>query len=275
MADSYTILGYYSAGAPEEIFPKARAAASRALEIDESLAEAHCALAFTRVLFEWNWEGAEEGFRRTLELNPGYATAHHWYAEYLAWTGRADEAVAEAKRALELDPLSLIINTLVGWVHYYTRSYDRAVKRLRKTLELEPAFAPALFWLGLAYVHSGRAEEAESVLEAAVTHSGESAMMLAALGSQYAWAGRHDEAREILDALKTDSEKAYVPPYYIAAIYAGFRDQPETLAWLEKAVEVRDNWLVFLSVDPLWDRFRSEAKFETLLEKVGFHVTSA
>lgn len=178
LAGSYTVLSYYSALAPRDAFPKAKAAA-KALEIDDSLAQAHSSLAFVQVLYDWDWQGAERGFRRTFELDPGYATAHHWYAEFLAWRGHCEEAVAEARKALEIDPLSLIINTLVGWVDYYTRRNDRAIVRLRKTLELEPSFAPANFWLGLAYAQDGQLVEASAALDRASEAAREEFSMLA------------------------------------------------------------------------------------------------
>ncbi len=270
VADSYTILGYYSALAPSDAFPKAKAAASRALAIDDSLAQAHSSLAFAQVLYDWDWKAAERGFQRTFELNPGYATAHHWYAEYLAWKGEGERAVAEAKKALEIDPLSLIINTLVGWVAYYTRRNDRAIAKLEKTLELEPAFAPANFWLALAHAQAGQLDDAFAALDRALENSEQSPMMLAALASLHALSGATGEAEKLLAALRQTAEKTYVPAYYIAAIYRAFGDRPRALEWLEKACRERDNWMVFLQADPIWDRFRPEPRFDALLRRVGF-----
>ncbi len=270
VADSYTILGYYSAMEPRKAFPRAKAAATRALAIDDTLAQAHSSLAFAQVLYDWDWQGAEQGFRRTFELHPGYATAHHWYAEYLVWTGRHDEAVAEAKKALEIDPLSLIINTLVGWVDYYTRRNERAIRKLRKTLELDPTFAPANFWLALAHARAGQLDEARTAIERALDSAQESPMMLAARASLHVSSGEVAAAEGILDALKEIAGRTYVPPYYIAAVYAGFDDWPRDLEWLEKGRRLRDNWLVFLRVDPIWDRFRAETGFEALARDIGF-----
>ncbi len=270
VADSYTILGYYSAMEPRDAFPKAKAAAAKALAFDDSLAQAHSSLAFAQVLYDWDWRQAERGFRRTFELNPGYATGHHWYAEYLVWTGRGEEAVAEAHKALEIDPLSLIINTLIGWVHYYTRRNDRAIRKLRKTLELDPAFAPANFWLALAYSQAGQLDEARTAIERALESAGESPMMLAARASLHAAAGEAAAAEGILGALLRTAAETYVPPYYIAAIYSALDDWPRTCEWLEKARRARDNWLVFLKVDPIWDRVRAEPEFAALARDVGF-----
>ncbi len=269
LADSYNLLGYYSVLAPSEAFPRAKEAAHRALEIDDDLAEAHSSLAFANLLFDWDWPGAEREFRRTFELNPGYATAHHWFAELLALRGRHEEAIEQVKLALDLDPLSLIINTLLGWVYYYARRYEEAIAALEETLELGPGFAPAVFWLGLTHQQQGRLEDAAAVLLKAIEHSDRSPMMVAALGRLHALMGEPDAARAVLAELEDASRPDYVPAYYIAAIHAGGGDREKALDWLERSREARENWMVFLGVDPIWDALRAEPRFTALLAEVG------
>ncbi|MGB6850581.1 MAG: tetratricopeptide repeat protein [Thermoanaerobaculia bacterium] len=273
LADSYILLGFYSVLAPVEAFPKAKEAATKALAIDDTLAEGHLSLAFARILFDWDWEGAGQAFQRTFELNPGYATAHHWFAEYLAFQGRHQEAIEQARTALALDPLSLIINVLMGWVLYYARRYDDAIVKLNETLELDPEFAPADFWLGLAYEQQGRYDEAIEVFERALENSGRSPMMLAALGRVYADQGRADRARELLEELEQTAEQTFVPCYYIATIHSGSEERELTLDWLEKACKQRESWMVFLNIDPIWDRYRAEPRFQALVREVGLPPT--
>ncbi|TNF78442.1 MAG: tetratricopeptide repeat protein [Acidobacteria bacterium] len=273
IADSYILLGFYSVLTPEEAFSKAKEAALEALAIDDSLAEGHLSLAFARILYDWDWQGAGQAFQRTFELNPGYATAHHWFAEYLAFQGRHQEAIEQARAALALDPLSLIINVLMGWVLYYARRYDESIVKLEETLELDPEFAPAEFWLGQAYEQQGRFEQAIAAFERAVESSGRSPMMLAALGRVFADQGRSDRASELLEELERTAEKTYVPCYYIAAIHSGSGERELTLEWLERACEQRESWMVFLNIDPIWDGYRSEPRFQALVERVGLPPT--
>ncbi len=269
LADSYNLLGFYSVLAPREAFPRAKEAARQALEIDDGLAEAHSSLAFARLLFDWDWPGAGREFRRTFELNPGYATARHWYAEYLALQGRHQDAIEQVKLALDLDPLALIINTLLGWAYYYARRYEEAIAALEETLALGAGFAPAEFWLGLAHQQQGRLEDAAEVLQAAVEHSGRSPMMVAALGRLHALRGEAEAASVVLAELEEASRREYVPAYYVAAIHSGSGNREQALDWLERSRDARDNWLVFLGVDPIWDPMRSEPRFEALLAEVG------
>ncbi len=269
LADSYNLLGYYSVLAPKEVFPRAEEAARRALELDDELAEAHSSMAFAKLLFHWDWPGAGREFRRTFELNPGYATARHWFAEYLALQGRHEEAIEQVKLALDLDPLSLIINTLLGWAYYYARHYDQAVAALEETLELGAGFAPAEFWLGLAHQQQGRLEDAAAMLRAAIEHSGRSPMMVAALGRLHAVQGESDAAGAVLAELEEASRREHVPAYYVAAIHAGSGDREKALGRLSRACQARESWLAFLGVDPIWDALRSEPRFTALLAEVG------
>jgi TolB-like protein/Tfp pilus assembly protein PilF len=269
LADALNLLGYYSVLEPAKAFPKSREAAQRALDLDRSLGEAHCSLAFSCLLYDWDWEKAGEEFARTFELNPGYATAHHWFAEYLAFLGRHDEAIDQAHTALALDPLSLIINVLLGWTFYYARRYDEAIEQLEETLKLDPVFAPAQLWLGLAYERVGDLDKAEQALNLAADSSSRSPLTLAALGCLFAERGERGNALAILEELMVMAENRYLPAYHIAAIHAASHENELAVEWLEKALLERTNWMVFLNIDPTWDRLRSEPRFRGLVQEIG------
>jgi serine/threonine-protein kinase len=269
LADCFNIQGYYCALSPQETFPKAKANAVQALEIDDSLAEAHTSLAFPTLLYDWDWSSAERGFQRALALSPEYSTAHHWYSEQLALMGRMDEAIDVAKRVLALDPLSLIINTLVGWVHYYARDYDKAIAKLEEVLELEPDFIPAHLWLGLAQQQIGRIDAMVERLQKAIDLSDGSPLMWSALGRAYAAAGKSADVQAVLDLLEDQSGSAYVPPYHIAGIHAAAGRPDEAFGWLERALERRDHWVLFLKVDPTWDDLRPDPRFADLTRRIG------
>ncbi len=269
LADSYLLLGRYSVQAPKEVMPKAKAAAMRALEIDERVGEAHASLAMVRYYFDWDWPAAEESFRRSIELKPGYATAHHWFAWYLAGMGRDDEAMARFAQALELDPLSLIIQTNIGTHNYFARRLDRAIEQLRKTIELDRNFVVAHQWLGRALELQGLYEEAISHLRTALALSPEENESAASLAHAYGLAGRHAEAREILAQLENRKETSYVPPYWIAVVCLGLGLHDETLHHLERAYEDRFDWLTFLGVEPMFDPLRPDPRFQDLLHRIG------
>jgi TolB-like protein/Tfp pilus assembly protein PilF len=269
LADSLDLLGYYSVLAPREVFPRAEKAALAALDLDESLAEAHCSLAFAKLLYDWDWRRAGEGFARTFELNPGYATAHHWFAEYLAFLGRHDQAIAQARTALALDPLSLIINVLLGWSLYYARRYDEAIEQLEQTLQLDATFAPAEYWLGLSYEQKGDIDRALAAFDRAISGSERSPMVLAARGRLCAERSEEGKAAQVIEELLRKAETAYVPAYHIAAIHSGRGDTSRTLEWLVRAGRERDTWMVFLNIDPIWDRYRNEPRFKALVAEVG------
>ena len=269
LADSFNILGYYGYLSPREGFSKAKVAAVRALEIDEALAEAHNSLAFVRLLYDWDWQDAERQFKRALKLNPGYATAHHWYAEHLAAMGRRDEALAQMKRALELDPLSLIINTLAGWVYYRARNYDQAIAELQRTLEMDPNFVPAHLFLGWSYLQKGLYKEAVSEFESAKQFSESDTVALAGLGHVYAKAGQTSKARKVLSELKELSKTSFVSPYDIALIYVALGDRDKAFEWLDKAYESRSEMLVWTKIDPMLDPIRTDPRFVDLLQRVG------
>ena len=270
LADSYGLLGFaeYGALSPEEAVPKAEAAAKKALEIDETLAEAHAALGAIKHRFEWDWPGAEREFKRAIELNPNYATAYHWYALYLVSMGRLDEALATGERGHELDPLSLIVNTGFGRVFYCARRHDEAIERLSKTLELDPNFPVAHYWRGLAYEQKGMHKEAIADLVQLKTLS-VSPLRVAGLGNIYAVSGEKIKAQAILSELKSLSKERYVPPYDLAVIYSGLGDKDQTFRWLEKSYEEREGALVYLNVEPMFDNVRSDPRFKDLVHRIG------
>jgi len=268
LADSYSLLVRYGAVRPSEAMPKAKAAAKKALELDNTLAEAYASLAYASLHYDWDWQTAERQFQRAIELAPNYETAHQWYARYLTAMGRFDEAIAEVKRAQELEPLSLIINSAVGYAYYFARRYDQAIAESRKALEMDANFSRAHFNLGLAYEQKKMFPQAIASFQKAIASSG-GPLMEAALGHAYAVAGRRAEAQEVLDRLIELSKQRYVSAYQIATIYAGLGETDQAFAWLEKAYGERNNWLAYLKVDPIFDGLRSDSRFAALVRRVG------
>jgi TolB-like protein/Flp pilus assembly protein TadD len=272
LADAYTVLGSFgiSALAPREAFPRAREAAARAMEIDATLAEAHAALANSLAYYYWDWAEARREFMRAFELKPGCTTAHHWYGLiYLTSMGRLDEAFAEIKRAHELEPLSLSINTDFGFLPYLMRQYDRAIEEYRKALELDQSFVYTHWKLGLAYEQKAMYDEAIAEFQKAIALSGGSAQALVLLGHAYAVSGRRTEALKVLDELNELSKRRYVSSYRVAAIHLGLGETERAFEWLERAVEERDAWLVWLKVDPVLDALRADPRFADLVRRVG------
>ena len=271
IADSYALLGAveYAALPPAEAMRLAREATLRALEIDDTLAEAHASLAYVRI-FDWDWAEAEREYRRSIELNPSYATAHHWYAHYLTAMGRQTEAVVEMMRARELDPLSLPINAGLGWHYYLTRQYDEAIREYRKTLELDENFYMAHFLLGMAYEQVSKYDEALSSYDRAIKLSGGSPAMLAAPGHAYAMTGRHDEARRVLGELHAASAQGFVSPYHVAVIHAALGETDRAFDWLARASDAQSEALIWLAVDPLLDALRTDPRFAALMARIGF-----
>jgi TolB-like protein len=270
LADSYCLLANTAYGAlpPKEAFSKARVATLKALEIDKTLAEAHASLAQLD-LYEFDWLAAERELRRSIELNPGFAVAHHWYALYLSAKGRFKEALAEANRAYGLDPLSVIINRDLGLIYYYARQPDRAIEQYRKTLELDPNFALAHQALGRAYLEMGMHTKGVEEIQLAVRLSGESVGMLAALAHAYGLAGKTEKARGILGDLTERSRRSYVPPTSIAVIYAGLGEKENALEWLEKAWGEQDVGLHTLKVHPIFNGLCTDPRFQDLLRRMN------
>jgi TolB-like protein/DNA-binding winged helix-turn-helix (wHTH) protein/Flp pilus assembly protein TadD len=264
LADAYSVLGFYQFGAlaPEESFQRARAAAMKALELDETLAEAHASLALARMDVDHDEAGAEREYRRAIELNPNYATAHHWYSDFLAMMDRQPEAMLEIKRALELDPLSLVINATLGERLFYARQYKEAEAQLRKTLEMDESFGPAHYLLGLTYEQLGMYEESIAELNRARELSGGSPWMVAALGHSLAMAGRRAEAERMLVELKQLATRRHVSPYDIATIYTGLGEKTQAFEWLQKLYKPQTRRM--LKADPRMDSLRQDPRFQEL-----------
>ncbi len=271
LADCYALLGAAEYGAlpPRDALPKARAAAMRALEIDPGLAEAHASLGLVQWTFDWDRDAAERSLRRAIQLAPGYASSHQWYGEMLAEAGRSREAEGEIRRALDLDPLSLVINADLGLFAYYARDYGQAIEYYKATLAMEPYFVPARLGLALAYTQEGHASEALTELaEAGKVAPGEPGVMATA-GYVLGRAGRTAEARGVADELQRLAAQRFVPAYYIGGVLVGLGDAAGAFAWLGKACEQRCSLLGALAVDPAFDPLRNDPHFAELLRCAG------
>ena len=268
LADSYSTLGNIGTMPPSEAYPRARDAAERGLKLDESLAELHASLAYVHRFYDWDWPRAEREFLRAIDLNPGYATAHRWYAQFLSGLGRHDEAVAEAERALELDPLSLIIHTAVGDVLFYSRRYDRAIVYYRRCIELDPAFGPGHTDLARALDAVGKHDEAIQELLTGSAAQSNQRPPSTGFATLLLRAGRTQEARAMIAELLELSVTRFVSPYGIASFYAAAGENAAALDWLERAYGQRDGTLVWIKVHPRLDGLRSEPRFRELLRKM-------
>jgi TolB-like protein/DNA-binding winged helix-turn-helix (wHTH) protein/tetratricopeptide (TPR) repeat protein len=269
LADSWVPRAWYEYLRPKEAFPRARAAITKALELDPDLGEAHTTLAFIDLYYEWDWAAADHEFLRAIELNPNYANAHHWYGEYLSLIGRHEAAIREAERARELDPLASIINAWVGSRYFFAHRYDTAVAQYRNVVELDPGFVPAHLALGQAYEQKQMYTEAIRELERAVDLSGGSPMYLASLAHAYGVTGRKRDTSRLIDRLKNLAGRRYVSAFDMALAWLGLGDHDRTLASLETAVEDRSPRLLFLSVEPRFDPLRSNTRFQALVRRVG------
>ena len=267
LADCYNMLVVYGRLEPKDGFPKAKEAAERALEIDESSAEAHSSLAFIKFRWDWDRSATEREFQTAIKLRPAYASAHQWYSSYLVAVERFDEAIAEAKRTEELEPLSFVASAHLGWIYYLSGQNDKAIEQCRKILERDPSSFPARRYLGLAYEAKGMYPEAIAEFQTGVKLSG-SPLMLALLGHAYAVSGKTAEAKQVLSDLQQLQGQRYVSPCTVAAIDAGLGDQDEAFKWLETAVEGRDIWLMNLKVDPVFAKLRSQRKFTDILARI-------
>jgi TolB-like protein/Tfp pilus assembly protein PilF len=269
LADTYALLGDWQYGVmtPREAFPKAKAAAIKALELDSTLGEAHNSLAFVLDGFDWDLDAGGKEFQRAIELSPGYATAHHWYAWHLSLLGRFDEAIVEMRKAENLDPLSLIINADLAELLGLAHSYDEAIRQSLKTIEMDPNFALAHNQLAQAYLQKHMYAEAVAELQKAVKLSGDSPTCMANLARAYVASGRRSEAVKLLDDLKKRSNPGYSNASEIAMVYASLGDADQAMNWLEKGFEERFNPGVLLR--PGFDPLRSDPRFQNLLRRVG------
>ncbi len=269
LADSWVPMAWYGYRPPGKAFPQAKEAVTQALTLDPGLAEAHTTLAFITLYYDWDWAGAEREFLRAIELNPNYANAHHWYAEYLSLVGRHDAAIQESERARELDPLSSIINTWVGSRYFYARRYDMAIEQYRSVAERDPDFVPVHLGLGQAYEQKHMLQEAIAELRRGVTLSGSSPVYVAALAHAYGSAGRTNDALQLFRHLELQSSSRYVAYFDIATAFLGIGDKARALASLERAVEEHSPRLLFLSVDPRFDVLRHDVRFMHIARSVG------
>src|SRR5205807_75347 len=269
VADAYVWLPGYTAGTPRDCYPKAKAAATKALQLDDTLAEAHTTLALAIWLYDFDSAQAIREFQRAIELNPNYAIAHQQYGNNtLAALGRFDDAIVEGKRAVELDPLSLVINTDLGSDYYYARRYDEAIAQLRKTLEMDPGFY-------IAHLVLGQVLDAKGARDAAIVECqkarglNDDPSVLGVLARAYGLSGNKMEAEKILDQLKKLSQERYVSAYSFALVYLGLGDKEEALRWLEQSYQDRaGSDIGFIRVDPLLDPLRGDPRFEALAEKI-------
>jgi len=267
LADCYALLYEYSAAPSSDLYPKAKAAAMRALELDDSLAEAHTSLA-AAYEYEWNWNEAEKQYAKAIELNPNYETAHHWYSAYLIAMKRFDEAIAESRRALELNPLSLIINTALGRALHSARRYDEAIEQLRKTLDMDSNFAEAHFHLAVAYEGKKSYDDAIREYEKYIELS-EDKSMKAWVGRVYAESGRKQQALKVLAEVSGASKREPVSPFAMATLYTALGDKERAFEWLERVHSERNYYVVFLNSDPALDGLREDPRFSDLLRRIG------
>jgi TolB-like protein/Tfp pilus assembly protein PilF len=268
LADCYNMLCWWNLVAPEEEFPKAKAAALKAIELDATLAEAHASAGGISET-DWDWKTAEQEYKRALELNPNYALTHQWYGEFLAHTGQFDQALSEMKLAERLDPLSNIINTEVGWILFLLGEYDSAIKHCRAAVELDPKFAAAHWRLSEVYLQKKMFDTAIREIKRAIELSGSSLQMVARLAHAYAVSGKRGRALEVLNELNESAKIRYVSPYDIAIIYAGLSEKEMALAWLERGYRERTVGLTFLKVEPAFNSLRDDPRLTDLLRRVG------
>jgi tetratricopeptide (TPR) repeat protein len=270
LADSYNMLSGYRLASPKDSFPQAKEAARRALKIDGALADAHTALAYALMYYDWNWPEAEREFKQAIELNPNYAFAHKWYAIYLQAMQRHDEAISEMKRALELDPLSLIINSDMSWVFGWAGRYDEAIEAGKNTVELDPSFVMGHVRLGGAYERKQMYQKAVHQLQKAVDLTGrKSPMQLSQLAHVYGASGQRAEALELLNELSQLSTQSYVPAEDVAWVYTGLGDKDLAFVWWQKAYEERALEMVHLHSDPGLNDLHSDPRFAELVRRVG------
>jgi len=270
LAGSYNALAGFNVRPPKEVYPSARSAALTALTLDPLLVQAHTELAMVNFTFDWDWAGAEREFKRALEINPGDSDAHYFYSYCLVFLGNFDSAIAEMRKAQELDPVSLVKLTGVAQVLLIARRYDEALEVCRKALDMDPNLGFAHWLLGLAYMYKGSYEPAILALQKSIPLSGDSPDEPASLAHAYALSGRRAEARKILMNLNERAKRSYISPGTIADLYFLLGDKDQAFVLLEKALDERDNMMVLLKVEPMFDPFRSDPRFANLLRRVGF-----
>lgn len=268
LAQSYALFSLFEVLSPSEACPKAKAAAMKAIQIDETLAEAHAGLGWIKMTCDWDWPGGEREFRRALEINPNDGTARLWNAQYFSMMGRLDEGTAECRRALEAEPLSLNASATLGKGLYYARRDDQAIEELRKTLDMDPSFVNAHLYLGWVYEQKGMFAEAIVELQHALSGSGGVPLYVSALGHAYAISGQRRMAEESLAQLQEQAKKRYVAPYEMATIYIGLEAKEQVLKYLEMAYADHSCWMTFLRVDPRFDPIRDDPRYLDLIRRM-------
>ncbi len=269
LADTYTLLSFFTLAAPGDAFPKAKAAAEKALAIDGTLAEAYTALGQYKAYYEWDWNGAEDEFQKGIALNPNYPLLHHWRSLNLIAMGRMDDARAAMRRALELDPLLLVTNVNLGRIDYYEGRYDQAIKQYQRALELDKDFMRTHLRLGLAYVQEGRYREALTEYNKALEIAGDTPQIRAHIAHVMAVSGKKSEALAALASLQERAKRQYVPPYDIALIYVGLGEKDKAFAWLEKAYNDHSTEMIYFKVEPMLAPLRSDPRYQDLLRRMN------
>jgi TolB-like protein/lipoprotein NlpI len=277
LADCYELLGSapYSTLSPKEAFPQAEAAARKALELDPTLAEAHVPLGYSELVYEWNLPEAQKEFDKALRLRPGYATAHQFYGYYLTAMGKLDDAIVERKKAVDLDPISPLLNSALAEAYYHARRFDVTIDESHKALELDPGYAIALVNIGRAYEQMGMHQQARNAFQTILAFAPNSPAILALMGHEYGVSGDMAHAHQILARLTELSSKKYVPAVYFALVYIGLGRKDDAFRWLDKAYDERCEYLVYLSSEPLADPLRGDPRFSSLLNRIGLSGAAA
>jgi TolB-like protein/Tfp pilus assembly protein PilF len=268
VADCYNLQGLFLFRVPHKAFPSATAAAEKALEIDDTLAEAHASLAYAKLIYAWDWPGAEREFNEALKLNPTYPYGHLWYAQYLCAMSRFDEAISEAKRAQESDPISLGINANVGLVLYWVREYEQAVEQLEKTLELDPNFGLAYVYLAFVLIQQGRYDEAIAAIQKSMERTGYLPFAISHLGFAYSLRGDRAKARKVLREAEEHFQELGFPSTVLAGIHAGLGNRDKFFECLYRAYEERSPVLPWLKIYPEYDPMRSDPRYDELLRRL-------
>lgn len=276
LADCYELLGSapYTALRPSEAFPQAEAAARKALELDPSLGEAHVSLGYADLAYGWNFAEADREFRRALELRPNYATGHQFYAYWLTVMGRLSEAIAERKKAVELEPGSPLMASALGEAYYQARMFDKTIEQNQRALELDPTYAIALVNIGRAYQQKGMHAQAQAAFEKVLAAVPDNPAVLALVGHDYALAGRRQDALDIVSQLQRMASHHYVPALYFSLLYAGLSDRDNAFHWMNAAVEERTEYLIYLGTEPVADPLRSDPRFPDLVRRVGIPLAT-
>jgi serine/threonine protein kinase/Flp pilus assembly protein TadD len=269
LAEAYGFLASSTGGQPpRDAYPLAKAAALKALELDDTLGEAHCSLGFFRMFYDWDFPAAETEFKRAIELSPNFANAYDGYGFYLKATGQYEAAEASCKRAQELEPLSLFMTLSLGWVYYFARRWDEALAQSRKVLEMDPNFGFAYWHRGVVFIQQENFTEAINAFRKALNLSGGIPTFIAYLGHASARAGKHREARQMLAQLESLSKRQYVSAYFFAMIHLGLGDLDQTFEWLEKAYKEQSGFLAFVRVEPMLDKLKADSRFAELLKRM-------